>query len=381
MNILFISNLYPAYEGHSRKEITYALHYIVKHWVKEHNVIVIRPYFVPQRNKTKYEEYFILDGVKIYNIPVLRVPKTTIYISYSEVINKVQNLNYHPDFVIAHHSSSFLWAYKLAKKFNSKFVSGLHQSDLHLNFFNQFLYKKSFKNSYKIVCRSQSVKARLIEIFPEYQDKIVVGNSGIPKQIIEPISFFKEKANSWNNKREIHFLTACTFHKLKNVDVNLLALSSLKNYNWKYTIIGDGKERDNLDKLVRDLSLQDRVNFVGWKSREEVYEYMKNSDVFIMVSAPETFGMVYLEAMAKANIVVGAKGWGIDGIVKNGENGFLVTPRNVPELTSTIQTLLEMKYNTASRIIYKTWDTVNNYTEEKVSMEYLRNILAAATND
>ena len=43
-----------------------------------------------------------------------------------------------------------------------------------------------------------------------------------------------------------------------------------------------------------------------------------------MISSPETFGLAYLEAMARGNIVIGTKGWGIDGIVIDGENGLFM---------------------------------------------------------
>ena len=49
---------------------------------------------------------------------------------------------------------------------------------------------------------------------------------------------------------------------------------------------------------------------------------MEESDVFAMVSSPETFGLVYIEAMAKGCVTIGSKGEGIDGVIVNNENGF-----------------------------------------------------------
>lgn len=373
MKILFITSLYPAYKGHSVQEISYALHDIVKHWVKIHNVVVVRPYFVPQKKRIHYERNFVLDDVTVYNLPVLRVPKVGTYVSFSSVEKTLRRLGFNPDFVIAELSSSFLWAYKLAEHLDSKFVIGIHQSDLKVVHRNR--YVKALERSYKIVCRSESVRRRFLELFPEYANKVFLGNLGIPKRFIETKASFEEKAEMWKEKRKIHFLTAAVFQKLKNIDINLIALSNLKKYDWDYTIIGDGEERKNLEDLVEKLELQDRVIFLGMRNREEVLERMKDSDVYVMVSAPETFGLAYLEAMSKANIVVASKGWGVDGIVKNGENGFLVSPRNVSELTYTLQTLLELKYDEAAKIIDKTWETINNYTEENISMEYLKNVL------
>lgn len=94
-----------------------------------------------------------------------------------------------------------------------------------------------------------------------------------------------------------------------------------------------------------------------------------------MVSVPETFGLAYLEAMAKANIVVGARGWGIDGIVVNGVNGFLVEPRNVDELTEVIEKIFSMSREQWEEIILNTWETINKYTKTNAAMNYLSNIV------
>lgn len=73
-------------------------------------------------------------------------------------------------------------------------------------------------------------------------------------------------------------------------------------------------------------SLDKNVTFTGHLPQHEVYEKMRQSDIFVLPSVGETFGMVYLEAMASGCIVVGTKDDGIDGIIKDGENGFLTFP-------------------------------------------------------
>ena len=81
---------------------------------------------------------------------------------------------------------------------------------------------------------------------------------------------------------------------------------------------------------------------------------MKKSDVFVMPSAPETFGLVYLEAMASGCIVVGAKGWGIDGLIKNGFDGYLVEPRDIDALKNFLLTCLlkiRLKYEKIVEIL------------------------------
>ena len=71
---------------------------------------------------------------------------------------------------------------------------------------------------------------------------------------------------------------------------------------------------------------------------DEVIKNMRESDIFILPSVNETFGMVYLEAMASGCITVCTKNDGIAGIIKDGENGFLTEPENINE------TLKKIKY-------------------------------------
>ena len=73
----------------------------------------------------------------------------------------------------------------------------------------------------------------------------------------------------------------------------------------------------------------------------QVVEHLKNSAVFIMISRKETFGLVYLEAMATGCITVAARGEGFDGIIEDGVNGFLCEAGNVAELTEIIRKAIE----------------------------------------
>src|SRR5690606_4594390 len=70
--------------------------------------------------------------------------------------------------------------------------------------------------------------------------------------------------------------------------------------------------------------------------REDVLSAMQMAHLFLMPSAPETFGLAYLEAMAKGCVVVGHRDWGIAGIVEDGFNGFLVASPEPQEILSKI---------------------------------------------
>jgi glycosyltransferase involved in cell wall biosynthesis len=93
-----------------------------------------------------------------------------------------------------------------------------------------------------------------------------------------------------------------------------------------------------------------------------------------MVSEPEAFGLVYLEAMAKGCITIGTKGQGIDGVIIDGFNGFLCASRNVEELSSIFDKIRKMSSGQLQFISKNALETAKNMTDEKVAIKYLNTI-------
>ena len=114
----------------------------------------------------------------------------------------------------------------------------------------------------------------------------------------------------------------------KHFDTTLRAFALFRK---KYTdsccrIVGRGPERERLESLCRNLGIAEAVQFVGQIENRHVLEEMARSRFYVMVSHPEGFGVVYLEAMNTGCIAIGTQGEGISDIIENGVNGFLVPP-------------------------------------------------------
>jgi glycosyltransferase involved in cell wall biosynthesis len=101
---------------------------------------------------------------------------------------------------------------------------------------------------------------------------------------------------------------------------------------------------------------------------------MIDADVFAMVSKPEAFGLVYVEAMSKGCITIGTKGQGIDGVIQHGENGFLCEARNVLALKNLFVEINQMSYDDKLRIATKAINTASSLTDGKVALDYLKKI-------
>ena len=89
-------------------------------------------------------------------------------------------------------------------------------------------------------------------------------------------------------------------------------------------------------EYVIDHHLEDKVTFTGKIPREEIIRYYDESDVFIMISMGEVFGLVYLEAMSRGCITIASHNEGMEGIIEHGVNGFLCEAGNADELASII---------------------------------------------
>ena len=104
-------------------------------------------------------------------------------------------------------------------------------------------------------------------------------------------------------------------------------------------IIGDGPERGRLQQLARELRIEDRVQFLARRPRSEVAAAMQDCTLFALPSWYEGLGCVYLEAMSVERPAIACRGQGIEEVIRHGENGWLVGPNNLDDLTNALREL------------------------------------------
>ena len=264
------------------------------------------------------------------------------------------------DVIISHMPSGSIFA----DKFSGKLICGVHISDLKvltepvysIYFKNKLL--KSFKRAEKLVCRSPHIKEKLIKLYPDFKDKTIVINSGIDENLIVKRNF--------NPNEKLKVLSVANLIKRKNVDKVIKACKNIDKI--ELTIVGDGKEKKSLEKLDKN------VKFKGKLSREEVLEEMKNSDVFILPSVNETLGLVYLEALASGCLTIGTLKDGIDGIIINGENGFLTNP-TVKDIKNTLEKIISADKNALNKILENAYFTIKDNTSRACAVKYLQELI------
>ena len=121
------------------------------------------------------------------------------------------------------------------------------------------------------------------------------------------------------------------------------------------------------------MGLEKNIKFLGEINRSDVFNYLKKSSLFVLLSEKETFGLSYLEAMATMNIVIALKGDGIDGILKNEENAFLISS-NPSELKKCIEKIASMNEDELKNLYFNMKNTINNYKQSDAAKQYLENL-------
>ena len=150
--------------------------------------------------------------------------------------------------------------------------------------------------------------------------------------------------------------------------------------DFKVTYIGDGAEKKVIEIEHQRLGGMGEVVFTGRIPREDIIRYLKDSDVFVMVSRSEVFGLVYLEAMALGIIPIGSRNEGIDGIIRDGENGFLCEAGNVDELATIIERIKHMPTEELSRISRNARATAVDYSDKRVAEKYIETLSLTSVN-
>jgi len=348
MKILFITDLYPVSEKETKTPKT--LFSFVKEWQKAgHEVQVLKPNFL--LNSFLRQKPFYKTG-QYGNVFNANYATPFLF----DVTKKIPTFDY--DVIIAHMPSGIIFSNKL----QGKKICAVHISDLEVltNPVYSIYFKRqmltAYKNANGIACRSQVLKNKFLKIFPQYENKTFLCESGID---------FEPQLKTISTPKKV--FTCANLIKRKNIDKLIIAINEMPDF--KLTVAGSGKELNKLKKIAKD-----NVKFTGQLSHSEVINKMKNSDIFILPSINETFGMVYLEAMASGCITVGIENEGIDGIIKNNENGFLIKP-TVNEIQNILKKIKNLSNNNIKSILQNCYNTVNCYKSEDCAKKYLENVL------
>jgi len=265
-------------------------------------------------------------------------------------------------------------ALKLKKEKNIDYIVAVRNSDINL-FFKYMLHVRKIginimKEAKKVVFISPAYKEFVINQYVPCelrdcieQKSVIVPNGVNPFWLQNKYAKFEYK-----NKNKISLIYVGEFTKNKNIDISIKATRILKElgHNIKFIIIGGrGGYEDKIKKLAKInkdvIEIHDRI-----EEREKLLKMFRKSDIFIMPSHYETFGLVYIEAISQGLPIIYTKGQGIDGYFKDGTVGYSVNPNDISDIVKKIEMIIH-NYNRISKNCY---NLVENFSWDKVAKIY-----------
>lgn len=327
------------------------------------NVDVDFEVYVPQHQNELVTDIAKSDfPFKFYSNKIIKPYDNLLYFNKIKKMTRDVELNFSlSKFSLTHAHSLFndgAVAFELKKKYKIPYIVAVRDTDV-----NQYFKKAFHLRRYAInIFREASY---VIFLSKSYRDFVL--NKYVPEKIKGEIL---EKArvipngidNFWlNNKNknkidkrndEIRLIFVGQVIRRKNIDKIIEASKLIKQKyrrNVDLTIIGRKEDKDYFNEINRKGSF----NYIPYIEKEKLVSYYRESDVFVMPSITETFGLVYAEAMSQGLPVIYSKGQGFDRQFEDGEVGYKVEPKNAIDIAEKIIMAMENKRKMSENCLNK----------------------------
>ena len=362
LKILFIPAWYP-----SKKNS------VVGIFIKEHakavslynDVIVLCSERIDHSLRNFYKiENNIEDDIRTLRIYYRRspIPKTTYFIylwSIFKGFRKLIDEGWKPDIIHAHVFSAGVPAVILGKIYKIPVVITEHWTGFPRHILGKLgILKACFAmNRAKIILPVSKDLEKAIKSYGIKNRFEIVPN-------VVNTKIFYPSLQKVNNKIK-KMLFVALLSPVKGVPYLLQALAQLKQKRQDFVldIVGDGPNREEYEKLSKELGLGEIVEFHGLKTKLKIAEFMRNSDFFVQPSLYETFGVVYIEAMACGKPIIATQLSVLQEKI-NKEIGILVSPKNTEVLTDAIDYMLDHYQNYSS-------EKISGYAKENFGYEVI----------
>jgi len=225
---------------------------------------------------------------------------------------------------------------------NGKLVTTFHGNDMSAYVLRHGMnvYKNLFSKGDLFMPVSEYWKRKLIKMGCE-EGKIIVHHMGIN---LERFNFFERR-----KPEVVKILSVGRLVEKKGHEYAIRALAKIinKHKNVIYQIVGDGPLKGKLESLVRDLDIENHVEFLGVVDDEELLDIYKESHIFILPSVTSSEGdqegipVVLMETQATGLPVISTHHSGIPEVVLDGKSGFLVTEKDVDALAKKLEHLIK----------------------------------------
>ena len=374
MKILMINYEFPPLGGGGGV----ACYHIARELAKTHSVDYLTTAY---RGLPKFE---VVGGINVYRIPVLgrKELSTATLLSMFTFFpsslakgiqlcksNQYDVINTH--FVIPSGPTGIV----LSKLFKLPIVMSIHGGDIydpskksspHKHFLLRKIVNLLLNHSDEIIAQSNNTKNNANKYYSPDKEITV-----IPLGFVVPE--FEETTRKELNLSDEDFvlISVGRLVKRKGYEFAIQAISKLSHKNINFLIVGDGPEEENLKNLVKQLGVTTKVTFLGFVPEDKKFQYLSVSDIYVLSSLHEGFGICLMEAMHCGLSIVATNNGGQTDFLVDGKNALMVNIENSDVLTEQIENLIkDRKLRLQMGVSNK--EDVKNFYIKNIGSEYER---------
>ena len=298
---------------------------------------------------TVYHTNIFYHEVSVPTYPLFDYPPYEIALASTmvDVIKKYDLDLLHVHYAIPHASAAYM-AKQIIKNATGRdvpFVTTLHGTDITLvgrDKTYEPVVTFSINESDAITAVSENLKEETYKNFPINKEIEVIYNFvDVSRFNKKPFDAFKKVIAPEGEKIFVH---ASNFRKIKRVeDVIKVFAEVQKQIPSKLLMVGDGPERHICEEMAKELDVTEHVRFVG--RQEQIEEILAVSDIFLLPSEYESFGLAALEAMAARSIVICSNVGGLPEIIEQGITGFMANVGDVHTMSQFAIKILSDEQN------------------------------------
>ncbi|HMG15762.1 MAG TPA: glycosyltransferase [Saprospiraceae bacterium] len=293
--------------------------------------------------------FVIENGVPVFRINGFYLPKRSLFLTrlwckiYVKLFESYMHNHGRPDVMHVHSYFASMVALAIKKKYGVPYVITEH----HSGFVDKSIPEWHYKIIPEVLDGADAIIAlniKLKEELERYTNKEIII---IPNLVDTTVfNYKKESIHTEFRLVSIGFLIKRKGHDLSIKALNNLIKSKRISVNTELIIIGEGKERSQLEQLILDLNLANNVSLLGKIDHDLLPDYLSNASIFISASYAETQGVAITQALCTGLPVISTSVGGLTEIINVG-NGILIPTDNIDELANAIESLINnySKYN------------------------------------
>lgn len=296
------------------------------------------------------------------------------HLKHGKILADIQDKYTMEDYSLVHAHSLFsngYIAYNLYKKYKLPYIVAVRNTDVNV-FFKKMIHLRKMgrdilKNAERVIFLSQPYRDYTIDTYVDEKDRQAIRDKSlvIPNGIDD---FWQEnlvEEKTPPGEGRVRLIYVGTLDENKNIEATIEACEKLidQGYHVSYRIVGRMKD-EKYRTLIKDYPF---IEYCEHCSKEDLIAFYRDSDIFVMPSKRETFGIVYPEAMSQGLPVIYSRGQGFDGQFEEGRVGYSVRSDQSKDIVARVRDILG-NYQTISKNARK---EVKRYKWDAIAKEYI----------